>query len=294
MSQFIVPPPLKPGDIVRVIAPAGPFDRTLFWRGVGWLAHHFRLSFDREAFAREGFLAGSDRRRLRELDQALDCPRAAAIVAARGGVGCTRLVGRVDFSRLRARPKWMVGFSDITALHLEAQRMGVASLHAHNVTGLGQGDAPEREAWLAALVGPPCFESAPLEMLRPGVAAGPLLGGNLALLHDSVGCGRFTPPPGYVLFLEEIGEAPYRIDRMLVGLERAGVLDRASGIVVGHVAASPPGPAGTSARDVFFRFAQRLRLPLAWGLEAGHGRPNHPLALGLPARLESRRLRVGF
>lgn len=279
--------------MVRVIAPAGPCDRTSFWRAMGWLAQHFRVVFDRSVLSRSGLFAGDDARRLRDLDRALGCARAGAVLAVRGGAGCTRIADRVDFSQLRRYPKWLVGFSDITALHVEAQRMGVASLHAHNVSGLGPGDASERSAWLAALVDPPRFVSSTLEMLHPGEARGPLLGGNLALLHDRVCAGRFLPRSGCVLFIEEIGEAPYRIDRMLVGLERAGAFDRVAGVVVGHITGAHLGTSRTTARDVFFDLGKRLRLPLAWGLAAGHARPNQPLPLGLPARLEGGRLRVG-
>src|SRR5690606_1903477 len=112
------------------------------------------------------------------------------------------------------------------ALHCEAARAGVASLHAHNVTGLGRGDEEERQRWLQAVFAPMAVRTTALRMLTPGTASGILTGGNLVLLHDLVVSGHWRPPDGGVLFVEEIAEPPYRIDRMLCALERAGVFDR--------------------------------------------------------------------
>src|SRR5690606_10273531 len=140
-AHWSCPPPLRPGDRVRIIAPSGPFDRALLLRGAGWLAERYRVEFDGGIFSRQGFLAGSDARRLGELDAALRTPELGAVISARGGYGLSRIVYQADLAALRRYPKWIVGFSDVTALHLEASRVGVMSMHAHNAAGLGRADA---------------------------------------------------------------------------------------------------------------------------------------------------------
>jgi len=283
--RFVIPAPLCEGDLVKVIAPAGPFDRTLAWRGLAWLKRHFRVHYDRRIFERDGFLAGDDAARLRELNAALRCEQARAVIVVRGGYGCGRIAPFADFPALRRLPKWLVGFSDVTALHCEAQRVGVASLHAENVTGLGVGDDSARQSWLAALTRPPHGTRLPLQWVRGGAASGVLVGGNLAVLHAAATARRFRPAPGSLVFLEEVSEAPYRIARCLSALDQAGVFDSATGILVGHVSGARPGAHGTEAIEVFERFCRRAALPLAWGLCAGHERPNTPLPLGVSARI---------
>src|SRR5262245_40381294 len=117
---MLVPPALRPGDRIRIVAPSGPFDRALVLRGMAWLAKRYRTEWDRRMFERTGFLAGSDERRCAELCSALEAPDVRAIVAARGGYGLTRIAHLCDFGALYDSPKWIVGFSDITVLHVEA------------------------------------------------------------------------------------------------------------------------------------------------------------------------------
>src|SRR4051812_15928815 len=133
-------------------------------------------------FERDGFLAGSDERRRDELSRALEAPHVAAIIAARGGYGITRIASEVDFGALRRSPKWLIGFSDVTALHVEALSVGVASLHAHHAAGLGRGDAHAREHWRAALESPLAPRTLGGLALLPGRVRGPLVGGNLTVL----------------------------------------------------------------------------------------------------------------
>src|SRR5690606_17243325 len=129
----IVPPALRPRGVVRVVAPSGPFEPALVWRGLGWLAERYRVRFDRGIFSRRGYLAGDDARRAEELARAIVEPEVEAVFCARGGFGASRYVHRIDFSALRSAPRWVVGFSDVTAIHVECASVGVASLHAANV-----------------------------------------------------------------------------------------------------------------------------------------------------------------
>jgi muramoyltetrapeptide carboxypeptidase len=293
----LVPPPVRPGDRIRIVAPSGPFDKALVWRGLGFLRQRYRIELDRGMFERQGFLAGSDERRLAELETALGDPEARAVVAARGGYGLTRIAHRVSPELLTARPKWLVGFSDFTALHVESLRAGVASMHAHNVAGLGRADDETHREWISALEGPGTprtFEQ--LAVWQPGSARGPLVGGNLTVLMACAAANRLRLPQGSILFLEDVGEAPYRLDRALSALHVGGHLDAVSGIVFGEFVDCPAGRHGVTADVALRERAMALGVPVLAGLPVGHGRHNAPLVLGATASLDARsgRLQVGL
>lgn len=278
---MIEPPLVKQGDRIRVVAPSGPFDRTLVLRGLAWLGQRYQVDFGQGLFAREGFLAGSDERRLEELNAALRDPEARAVVAARGGYGLTRIAHAADVPALRDRPKWLVGFSDVTALHVEACRAGVASIHGDNVAGLGRGDEHGRARFIDALEAPSrprSFEG--LSAWYPGIATGPVTGGNLTVMFSCAAAGRLVLPAGCVLVLEDVSEAPYRVDRMLSALLAGGFLDRVGAVVLGDFTDCPPGRHGVPMEAVLRERLLTLRVPIVHGLPFGHGRENHPVHFG--------------
>ena len=283
----MIPPALRPGATVRVIAPASPFDRTLALCGMAFLGERYRVQFDWRMFERDGFLAGSDARRRDELASALAAPEVAAVIAARGGYGITRIAGDVDFGALRRSPKWLIGFSDVTALHVEAQAVGVASLHAHHAAGLGRGDAHARAQWLAALETPLAPRTLHGQSLFKGRARGPLVGGNLTVLFTCVVTGRWRLPPGAILALEDVTEASYRIDRMLSALRSGGHLRGLAGVALGGFTACPPGPHGVSVEHVLARELSTWGVPVVTALPFGHDLPNRPLLLGVEAELDA-------
>lgn len=286
--DVLCPEPLRPGSRVRVIAPSGRFDRTLVFCGMGFLAERYRVEFEPSLFERAGYLAGSDARRLGELERALEEPGLAAVLAARGGYGLTRIAHRVGWSALRRAPKWLVGFSDATVLHLEAAGVGVASLHAHNVAGLGRGDAHARACWIRALEEPHARRSfAGLATWRRGSARGRIAGGNLTMLFTAAAAGRLALPDGAILVLEDVTESSYRLDRMLSALTAGGHFDRVAAVVVGDLTDCPSGPHGIRAHDALRERLEALRVPVAAGLPVGHGRHNQPLPMGLPAKLNA-------
>jgi muramoyltetrapeptide carboxypeptidase len=295
LSKLVIPPALRPGATVRVIAPASPFDRTLALSGIAFLGQRYRVEFDWRMFDRDGFLAGSDERRRLELAEALAAPGLSAVIAARGGYGITRIAGDVDFAPLRTAPKWLVGFSDVTALHLEAQAVGVASLHAHHAAGLGRGDAHARARWIAALEQPLSPRVLQGARLRHGRVRGPLVGGNLTVLFTCAVTGRLRLPPGAILALEDVTEASYRIDRMLSALRLGGHLRPIAGVAVGTFSDCAPGPHRVPVEAVLERELRALDVPVVWGLPFGHELPNEPLLLGAEAELDgdSGRLLLG-
>jgi muramoyltetrapeptide carboxypeptidase len=284
-GTFAIPPPLTPGDVVIVVAPSSPFPSDELWRGLAWLRTRDRIRVAPGIFERDGYLAGADERRRAELDRALRDPDAKAIVAVRGGYGALRIADEVTWGELAARPRWVVGFSDVTVLLAMAWRAGVAAVHGPNVTGLGPAASPTvRAAWLASLERPRDARVwRGLRVIHRGQARGPLVGGNLAIVHTLATAGRLVIPEGAVLALEDVTEAPYRVDRMLTSLHLGGHLARASAVVFGGFARCDPGPDGRTIDDVLEERTRALRVPVVGNAPFGHGMNNEAFVIGMPA-----------
>ncbi|MFT3773126.1 MAG: LD-carboxypeptidase [Minicystis sp.] len=286
---MILPPALRRGDVVTVVAPASPFEHVLAWVGLGWLAQRYRVRVTRGIFERQGYLAGSDERRRDELLKALTEPDVRAILAVRGGYGASRFVHEIDWNLLAEKPRWIIGFSDITALHVEAARVGVASIHGPNLTGYGRGDAGAREAFIRLIENPTQEIVYPgLGVIREGAAEGILYGGNLALLQACAAAGRLQVPEGAVLLIEDVTERPYRIDRMLATLAVGGHLARAGAVIVGDFTQCDPGPDRITVDQVLDEHLGKLKVPVVRGVPVGHGQRNDPVVLGGRARVLAR------
>ena len=216
-----------------MIAPSGGFDSDALAAGVAWLRERYEVRVGDDILARHGYLAGDDARRVRELREALADREADGIVCARGGYGAMRLLEHITPDEVARDPKWLIGFSDITALHALWARARVPSWHASMVTALGRSGEESRAAWVRAIEGElPRFDG--LESVGAKTEArGVLRGGNLAVLAALLGTPHELQVDGAILLLEDVGERPYRVDRMLTSLRLAGWFERVAGVVVG-------------------------------------------------------------
>jgi muramoyltetrapeptide carboxypeptidase len=281
---------------VRVIAPASPFDPEVFGRGLEVLSGRLGLEprLRPDVTARRGYLAGDDARRLEEWREAAADPDARAIFCARGGYGTMRILPGIDPAPLLAAPKLLVGFSDLSAIHALLNRAGLATVHGPVVTQLGR--APEDAvAHLEALLSGTAPRPGPWDVPAPGAglvasrsiragrASGPLLGGSLALLAHLQGTPFAPRLDGAILFIEDVGEKPYRIDRYLAQLRLSGALDHVAGLAVGQLTGCDD--AGVLAADVVREVALALGVPAIEGLPAGHEDANFALPLGARATL---------
>ena len=276
MARLRRPPALRPGDRVAVLAPASPIDRDAFERGVAELRElGFEPVFDERALAATGYLAGSAAQRAAALQQAWEDPDIGGIIAVRGGYGSAQLLPLLDARALRRTAKPVLGCSDLTALLAYLTTgCGVVGFHGPMLVTLARGrDGYDRASLLGCLSVP-----APLGALRPpgvealrrGTARGMLLGGTLTLLAASLGTPfAFTPPEGYVLFLDDVGERPYRIDRMLTQLWQAGLLRAASAVVLAEFPDCGDA-AGRDARSVCGDLLADFQGPVLFGFPSGH------------------------
>ena len=279
--------PIAPGARIQVIAPSGAFDVDAFARGVARLASRYDVQHDPDITERAGLFAGSDERRLRELLHAIEDDDVKAVVAARGGHGATRLLERIDPRRVATHPKLLVGFSDITALHALWARAGLGSLHAPMVAKLADVSDAQFARWCAAVEGALPAPQNGLTRIAGGRASGRLVGGNLAVLTALLGTPWMPPLAGAVLFLEDVDERPYRVDRMLTSWRLAGVLDAVAAIVLGGFTHCEPGPDGVTIEDVLTDRLGDRGVPILGGIPAGHVDDNLELPLGAIAHVDA-------
>ncbi len=281
-------PWLAPGARIGVVAPSSPFDASAFHAGIERLRARYDVRFDASVLERRGYLAGDDARRLAELQNAIGDRTVDAIVAARGGYGATRILPALRLTGLRDKPKLLVGFSDVTALHAAWSHASVASGHGGMVATLGTVSETLFSRWVSAVEGRFDERVVGLECVQSGRAEGILHGGNLAVLSALIGTPHFPRLDDCVLFLEDTGERPYRVDRMLTSWRAADAFAGVRGIVLGAFvnAESPDGP---SVHEVLSERLGDLGVPVASGLGAGHVDDNLELPFGTRVALDAAR-----
>jgi muramoyltetrapeptide carboxypeptidase len=287
------PKALAPGAVVGVCAPAGAVDAERLERGFAELRSlGFAVRAPEGLLARHRFTAGTVERRLAELHGLLADPEVAAIVCARGGAGAGAVVERLDLGLVRAHPKAFVGFSDATALHLALNGCGLVTLHGPMVAVDLASGVYHRESFLHALTGtgtPYASEEDDLVPLRDGVCEGRLRGGCLSILAAAAGTpwALRTDGEDTLLFLEDVDEPPYRVDRHLLQLRASGALVGVRGIVLGDMkGCTPPLSAAFTLEDVVLGALEGLDIPVALGLSSGHAvAPQVTLPFGVRARL---------
>jgi muramoyltetrapeptide carboxypeptidase len=284
---------LRPGDLVGIAAPAGPVDERELRRGAAELESlGFAVSIPEGLFERCGFTAGTLERRLEELQRLYADDTVAAIWCARGGAGAGRLLWRLDEDLVRAHPKLVVGYSDITYLHLYLSRLGLVTLHGPMVARELAAASYDRASLWHAVTGegsPYVAGEDDLVPLREGHGEGVLRGGCLSILAAAAGTPWALAPKGEdtILFLEDVDERPYRIDRMLLQLRESGAFAGVRGVVFGDMKGCAPRlDEPYLLEGVLLEALEDLGVPVALGLSSGHSSsPAVTLPLGVRARL---------
>ncbi len=289
MPRLRKPRAVRPGATIGIAAPGGPVDAELLAAGEKLLrGAGFAVRRREDLLARRGYLAGDDERRAREFMELVGDPDVAAILCARGGYGCDRIIGRLDAEAVRAAAKPLVGFSDVSALLLwQRRKAGLMGFHGPMLDRGGDVAAAALDALVAQLTG---TVQLPLVLRGKGrgggAGRGRLTGGSLTLVTASLGTPWEIDTRGAILLLEDTAEPPYRIDRMLQQLCAAGKLEHAVGIGIGDVSSCLDSRYGTSVEAVIEEVLQPLRLPLVTGLPFGHVRANATWPLGGRASID--------
>ncbi|UCG14552.1 MAG: LD-carboxypeptidase [Deltaproteobacteria bacterium] len=289
MPTLVKPAPLRPGDLVGVVAPASPCPAQEIEAGrsvLEKLGLRVAMRVDEEDF-RPGYLAGSDEYRASSFNKSIQDPEIKALFCLRGGYGSLRILSSLSYEQLRLTPKPVVGFSDLTALLLACHgRAGVVCFHGPTVSSLAKIDPESVESlWTALSSTEPIALHFPKAVcLRPGKALGPVLGGNLTTLCHLLGTVFFPALSGTILFLEDRGEPLYRIDRMLTQLIHVNSLVGLAALMLGDFSESGP------RQELDELVQERLKstsFPIISGVPVGHEERNLTLPLGLSASLDT-------
>ena len=280
------PQKLYQGDKVFIISPAGKIERQLAERGAEILRQQgFRVVMGQHAFDEEGIFAGSDFARAEDMQKALNDKSVKAIFFTRGGYGSLRTHLLLNWSSFLKKPKWLIGFSDITVFHAYLSRHSIASVHGV-MTAWFEKEGVLTDSFLLMMEvlrgGKPEYDVQPHELNRNGIATGILTGGNLSIIQSLRGTSFDISPKGKILFIEDIDEHHYHLDRMMMNLKAGKVLEQISGLVVGYFTGMKDGetPFGRNAYQVVKDAVAPYKYPLVFGFQSGHELPNYPLLMG--------------
>ncbi len=283
-------PYLHQGSKVAIAAPARMVTPEEMQFAINWLKERgFIPIYDDRLFAQHYIFAGDDDFRTAVFQEYLDNEDIDAIWLARGGYGSIRIIDKLDFTKFLQHPKWIVGFSDGTVLHGKLSRLGVPSLHAAMPFYFENKTLEAKHALFDALLGKSLHYEMPFHPLnRIGVMQGEIVGGNLSVLYGMMGSNTFPDLEGKILFIEEVDEYIYHIDRMMHALKRAGKLDHLKGLIVGGLTQIHDNshPFGMTAEQVIAEAVAKQDYPVCFCFPAGHFDDNRPLFFGLEARIE--------
>jgi muramoyltetrapeptide carboxypeptidase len=288
--EIVFPPFLQPKDKVAIVSPASKIDKRLLKGAMNRLASwHLSPYVEKHAGGAEGTYSGSVKERLSDLQHAFDDEEVKAILCSRGGYGAVHLIDKLDFTRFVQHPKWLIGFSDITALHSLVQYHGIASLHAPMAKQLTEDptDDPCLNYLYNILFGTlPSYEVERHPYDHCGTASGTLRGGNMSVFNGLRGTPYDIPAEGTVLFIEDVGERPHVIERYMYNLKLGGVLDKLSGLIVGRFTEYDEDL--SLGKDLYGALADLLEdydYPICFGFPVGHVTDNRPLIEGAQVTL---------
>jgi muramoyltetrapeptide carboxypeptidase len=310
IRRILKPPPLKPGDLVALVAPASGMSAEKFQKCIQNVENlGFQVMYDERIAERKGYLAGSDAQRAEIVNQAFKNTDVKGIICIRGGYGSTRMLSLLDFKTIKRNPKVFLGFSDITALHYafmsetrlsgfhgpDASSLGDDWGNDHLISVLGGNSNIEIHASMT----PASAEKA--YVINGGTAEGKLVGGNLTLMAALAGTGNALDLKDNIVFIEDVSEEPYRIDRMLTQLLNTSNLDRAAAIVLGIFTYCDPKPSRSGIIDSFtlaetlWDRLKPLKIPVVYGMPFGHNiHAQCILPMGLPVKFDADNRKIVF
>lgn len=290
---MIFPPYLHPGDRIRIVAPAGKVVKEKVMPGIELLQEAgYEVLIGNHVFDKHFQFAGADYQRLADFQEALNDPAARVIVCARGGYGAVHLVDKLDFSPLLAQPKWIAGFSDITLIHVLLNKLQIASVHGAMPAFYTDNKKPTKSFYslLDALAhGRSQIEMDPCDFNRPGKCEGELVGGNLSLIYSLQGTPWQLDTKGKILFLEDVSEYLYHLDRMMHNLRLSGALNNLAGLVLGGFTdmKDNESPFGKSTYEIIYDAVKDYHFPVCFDFPGGHIPKNLSLIMGARYSLET-------
>lgn len=289
-SPVKIPPYLTKGDTVGILATARKVDVKSLQSAIKLLENWgLNVVLGKTTTLDNNQLAGADWQRATDLQQMLDNPSIKAVWSAKGGYGTVRIVDRIDFTKFRKKPKWIIGFSDATVLHSHINVMDIATLHGLMGISVSRATPEAIESFRKAIFGEKLlYTIAPHAFNKAGSATGELTGGNLSVLYSIMGSVSQTDTKGKILFIEDLDEYLYHIDRMMTALDRAGYFKGVKGIIVGGMTKMRDNdiPWGHNALEIIKEITAKYNIPVCYNFPAGHIQDNRALPFGKTATLE--------
>lgn len=300
LKAVIVPPYLKKGDTIGIVCPSGymPEEKILACERVLTGSWGFKVKRGKTVGHQHHYFSGTDSERLDDLQQMIDDNEVKAILFGRGGYGMSRIIDDIDFRALKKNPKWIIGFSDITLLHSHIhERFNIATLHAPmgGAFNIDNGSNEYLQSLRKAITGKKSIYQVGVHSFnRGGTAVGKLVGGNLTLLAHACGTNSDLNTKGKILFLEEIGEYLYNIDRMLYQLKRSGKFEGLAGLIVGGFTGNKDTeiPFGKSVEEIIAEIFFEYDFPVCFGFPVSHERENYALKVGVDCELKVTKSKV--
>lgn len=288
---MIRPPYLQKGDKIAIVAPAGRVERDYVESAVKRFEDWgYEVVVGDNVFNSYNIFAARDDQRIRDMQLALDSVDISAIVCARGGYGSIRIFDELDYSKFQGNPKWLIGFSDITVLHAKLNVLGIESLHAPMPVNFPvDGSDTDDILWTKKIIEGeiPKYEFEGNNLNREGEVSGEIVGGNLSIIYSLHGINIQWNKQGKILFIEDVGEELYHLDRMMQSFKLAGSFDKLEGLVVGQMTNMKDGKPGfgKTAYEIIAEAVKDYKFPVAFGFSAGHSTPNNPIIFGANVNL---------
>lgn len=281
---------LKKGDLIYIVSPAKSIDPESIYFAIKLVeSWGFTAECAEHTLGKHNYFSGNDFDRISDFQLAIDHKDAKAILCARGGYGCVRIVDELNWSNFEQSPKWLIGFSDITVLHHRAQRLSIMSMHATMPLNFQMNSKEALETFRSALTGESFSIEAPLSsMNNTGIARGPLVGGNLSIIYSLLGTTDAYDFRGSILFIEDLSEQLYHIDRMLFALQKAGVFDEIKALVIGGMTdLQDTTPSfGMTYEDAILEKVKDNNVPICFNFPTGHIEDNRAMIIGAMVELE--------
>lgn len=277
-------PFLQPGDIIAIVAPAKSIDKELVLNATAFFeSKGYQIEIGEYCTGEFNYFSGTDIERTADFQMAIDNPNVKAIICARGGYGSIRILDRLNWAAFLRDPKWIVGFSDITVFHQHVQCMNLPSIHATMPLNFAENTSESLTSMLDALEGRELNVEIPSSTSNKlGKAEGILLGGNLSIIHGLIGTDAQPDYTDSILFIEDLAEQLYHIDRMFYSLAKAGILDKINGLIIGGMTDMKDTlvPFGQTLEEIILAHFAYRKIPIVFNFPAGHIADNRALIFG--------------
>lgn len=284
------PDKLQKGDLIKILAPAKAIEVECVLFAQNYLEKcGFIVSIGEHCLGQHDYFSGTVTARKADFQEAIDHPEVKAILCARGGYGCIQFINQLDWTHFLNNPKWIIGFSDVTVFHQHLHQLGIPSIHGTMPLNFSDNSPEALDTLIAALTHEVYSIEAPNTPQNTlGTTEGTLIGGNLSIIYSLIGTKNAPDFINCILFIEDVGEALYSIDRMFYSLKNAGILDSINGLIVGGMTGLKDSevPFGQTYQEIILAHAEALSIPVCFEFPAGHINDNRALRLGSHVQLE--------